>query len=234
MKISFVLVEPAVPENVGAAARAINTMGFTNLLLVNPCDYLSDKSLMLAHGSHSILHNAQVFGSLSEAIKAFDFTIATSAKSRWVKQDIVLSTELAQFIENKSDSISSIAIVFGCEESGLSNDDIALCDIVTSVPIANAYPSLNLSQAVMVFAYALMPLTIKPENTELSEGINNHGYKALCSKVISTLNNIGLTNESLVHGRVLERLSQISDEDVNLLHSVTSKLTEFINSKENE
>ena len=84
MNISFILVEPAVPENIGAAARAIKTMGFNDLRLVNPCDHLDMRAKMLAHASHEILENAKIFTNLSDAIADLDFTIATSAKQRWV------------------------------------------------------------------------------------------------------------------------------------------------------
>jgi tRNA/rRNA methyltransferase len=231
MNVSFILVEPAVPENIGAAARAINTMGFSDLRLINPCDYLCDKALMLGHGSHSILQNAKVFRSLKEALHDIDFAIATSAKQRWVKQEIIMSTDLKGFLENKGDTISSLAIVFGGEESGLSNDDIALCDRVSAIPIANPYPSLNLGQAVMVFAYSIAQIESKACTTK-GLGVDNHGYKPLKDRVVQILNSLSITQNSLVHGRILERLSNINDEDVNLLHSVTSKIIEELNARD--
>jgi tRNA/rRNA methyltransferase len=118
MNISFILVEPAVPENVGAAARAIKTMGFTDLRLVNPCNHLDMKAKMLAHASHDILENAKIYPILSEAIADLDFVIATSAKQRWVKLDIIPSNQIHKFLEEKENSISRIGIVFGREESG--------------------------------------------------------------------------------------------------------------------
>lgn len=227
MHISFILVEPAVPENVGAAARAIKTMGFTELRLVNPCDYKCDKALMLAHGSHDILGNAKEFDSLSSALDDIDFAVATSAKQRWVKQDIISSHNLKSFIQGKIGSVHSLAIVFGGEESGLSNSDMALCDVVTSIPLPQPYPSLNLAQAVMVFAYSLSDIDTNTKITTAS-GIENTGYKPLKKRIIKILDTIGITERSLVHGRVLERLAQISDEDVNLLHSVSAKVIETI------
>lgn len=229
MQIKFILVEPAVPENVGAAARAIKTMGFQELRLVNPCDYKCDKALMLAHGSHDILDNAMVFSSLSKALDDIDFSFATSAKQRWVKQDIVSSHELKSFIEKKKSSIQSVAIVFGGEESGLSNSDMALCDAVASIPLPQPYPSLNLAQAVMVFAYSLSSIAVSSLTTP-SVAKENAGYKPLKDRIIQILNTIGITEASLVHGRVLERLGRISDEDINLLHSVSAKV---IDSTEN-
>ncbi|MDX9846431.1 MAG: tRNA/rRNA methyltransferase [Tenuifilaceae bacterium] len=230
MHISFVLVDAAVPENIGAAARAIKTMGFTDLRLVNPCTYKCDKALMLAHGSHDILENARVFDSLEKAIEDLDFSIATSAKQRWVKQDIISSREIGEFIRQKVDSISSVAVVFGGEESGLSNSDMALCDVVASIPLPAPYPSLNLSQAVMVFAYSLSEIAQEWPSVKTS-GIENSGFKSLKNRIIQLMNTVGITNESLVHGRVLERLAQIADEDVNLLHSLSAKIIDQLNKK---
>lgn len=230
MDIIFILVEPAVPANVGAAARAIKTMGFTQLRLVNPCDYLSTEALMLAHGSHDILHNAKVYHSLPHALVGIDFSIATSAKERWVKQNAIDSAELISFIEHKGSSITSLAMVFGGEESGLSNEQIALCDRVTAITLANPYPSLNLSQAVMLFAHILSPLAISiaPQSAGQPQlkATENHGFAALKSRVSHLLSNIGITEQHLAHGRIMERLGEIGIEDVNLLHTIAAKIEE--------
>ena len=185
---------------------------------------------MLAHGSHDILENAQVFSSLTEALHGIDFSFATSAKQRWVKQNIIPSTDIKDFIEKKGDSIGSVAIVFGGEESGLSNEDIALCDRVASIPLATQFPSLNLAQAVMVFAYSFSKVSFEKAQDSIT-GIENHGFKPLKERIVTILNAIGITPSSLVHGRVLERLTEISEEDVNLLHSISAKILEHLNAK---
>lgn len=229
MDVVFILVEPAVPANVGAAARAIKTMGFTQLRLVNPCDYLSTEALMLAHGSHDILHNAQVYNSLSLALAGVDFSIATSAKERWVKQNVINSGELINFINHKGESISMLAMVFGGEESGLSNEHIALCDRVTAITLANPYPSLNLSQAVMLYAHILSPLAIGTPQTlkqPQQKAAENHGFAALKSRVSQLLNNLGITEQHMAHGRIMERLGEVGSEDVNLLHTIAAKVEE--------
>jgi tRNA/rRNA methyltransferase len=225
MEISFILVEPAVPENVGAAARAIKTMGFSDLRLINPCDHLSLKSLMLGHGSHDILNNAKVFPSLEEALADVDLSFATTAKQRWVKQNVIPIGELRNFLNDKNESVNRIAIVFGREESGLTNQEISLCSRATTIPLMSPFPSLNLAQAVMIFAYSLSD-SYQNQSTETTKGFQNNGFKPLRNRVIEILNKIGLTKSSLVHGRVLERLTEITDEDVNLLHSVTAKIIE--------
>ena len=79
MEIHFILYKPAVPGNVGAAARAIKTMGFKHLRLINPCNHLGDEALMLAHGSHDILHSAALFEDFESAKADLDLVICTTA-----------------------------------------------------------------------------------------------------------------------------------------------------------
>lgn len=227
MEVSFILVEPAVPENVGAAARAIKTMGFGDLRLVNPCDHLDIKARMLAHASNDILENATVYQSLKEAITDVDFVFATSAKQRWVRLDIIPCNELIDFIENKGDTINSIAIVFGREESGLTNEEIALCHRVSTILLKTQYPSLNLAQSVMIYAYTLSFLNIEsPEKQTKNQ--NPDSLKALISKVQSVLSQIELGPDKLINGRLIERITELDAEDIKLLHSLTSALTEKI------
>ena len=227
MKISFILVEPAVPENVGAAARAIKTMGFTALRLVNPCNHLDDKAKMLAHASHDILENAVVYSSLVEAVKDLDFIIGTTAKQRWVKLDIIPSNELISFIQNKGNSINNIGIVFGREESGLTNDEISICNRVSTIPLANPYPSINLAQTVMIYAYILssLQMTIPSEKGFA----NDQSFKTLKERVNDILSIAEITPEMMIYGRIHERIAELGEKDIKLLHSVTSKLIEHIN-----
>lgn len=224
MNISFILVEPAVPENVGAVARAIKTMGFTDLRLVNPCNYLDMKAKMLAHASHDILENAKVFKSLQDAVADLDFTIATSAKQRWVKLDIIPSNKLLEYFEEKGKTISQIGIVFGREESGLTNNEISLCNRVSTIPLAAPYPSINLAQTVMIYAYALSKLNQIIKNSE--EAINPDSLQSLQQKVCDVLKIAKITPDMLIYGRIQERITELNANDIRLLHSVTAKLLE--------
>ncbi len=101
MKIQFILIEPLYPENIGSAARAIKTMGFTDLVLVNPCDYLSKEAKWLAHGSIDILENATIYKTLEEALTDIDFVIATTSKKRKTNFNYYSPAEINTIIENK-------------------------------------------------------------------------------------------------------------------------------------
>jgi tRNA/rRNA methyltransferase len=225
MKVHFVLVEPKVPENIGASARAIKTMGFNSLSLINPLRWNESKTLWLAHGSGEILKNAVIYSSLNEAVKDSDFVIATTAKVRSVKHDYIPSENLADFIRAKAGSINNLSIVFGREESGLTNEEMKLCDISSRISMARSYPSLNLSQAVMVYAYELSVLNLD-DNKEEPEVPDENSIKALKVKIRKLLFKTGIDEDDNRFGRIMERVSSLEQNDVNLLHSICNLIVE--------
>jgi len=229
MRIRFVLVEPKVPENIGAGARAIKTMGFDSLVLVNPCEWKEGKARWVAHGSGDILDNAVVFSTLEQALEGSDFSMATSAKKRTVKNDYVPASRLKKFLESKMSSANVVSIVFGREESGLTNDEMKLCDITATIEMKTLFPSLNLSQAVMLFAYELSGMK---QAGKSSKTIKETGsFKALKSRMSTLLKEIGIDESDNRYGRILERLSFLSDDDIHLLHSVSALLSEKFDSE---
>ncbi|PTN09373.1 tRNA/rRNA methyltransferase [Mangrovibacterium marinum] len=225
MKISFILVEPAVPENVGAAARAMKTMGFSDMRLVNPCDHLSDPARWLAHASNDILEGASLFGTFEEAVNDLDFIVASSAKQRLVKEDYYSTRDLVPLLKAKGQAIEHIGIVFGREDSGLRNEELRRCDMVTTVPLQTSYPSLNLAQAVMLYAYELSLLHQSEPQTTPRE-VNANGFRALKSKTSKILLALNFKEESAIYPRILERLNLLGEGDIHLLHSICNKYFE--------
>ena len=232
MEIHFILVEPAVPENVGASARAIKTMGFSSLRLVNPCNHLSDKARWLAHGSHDILEKAQVFSTLEDAARGMDLLIGTTAnQKRSSKQEFHHGRELIRIISAKAGSLSNIGIVFGREESGLTNEELQLCDIASSIPLVAAYPSVNLSQAVMLYAYELSALQHFRQETAIEEQpFSDAPFGALRQKVDSLLQLTELDQNPVIANRIKERIALVNQTDLNLLHSACSALLKKLSS----
>lgn len=223
MQISFILVEPAVPENVGAAARALKTMGFSELILIKPCDHLSDPARWLAHASNDILENAMVFESLKDALTAFDFVVGTTAKKRSVKNDYFLLPDLPRLLKAKGNTLEKVAIIFGREESGLTNNELKLCDLVTTITLQTSYPSLNLAQAVMLCAYELSK-TDYHDSTIVE--INQESFAALKEKVAHILLKTGFTENTNIYPRFFERLNFLAEDDIHLLHSFCNKILE--------
>jgi tRNA/rRNA methyltransferase len=232
MNIKFVLVEPQTPGNIGAAARAIKTMGFTEMCLVSPCNYLDDEAKWLAHGSYDILQNAQVVDTFEESLAEIDFVIGTSAKTRSVKADYYPIDELPDIIKSKGNTISNIAIVFGREDTGLRNEELQLCDMVTSVPLFATYPSLNLSQAIMLYAYTLASFNKENEPSE-QKFADDHSFALLRKRVEKILLATGMKTESSVYLRIMERLVLLKEKDVHLVHSICNKISNFMSEKKN-
>jgi len=223
MSIIFILVNPAVPANVGAAARAINTMGFKELRLVNPCDHLDRDARMLAHGSNHILEQAEVFNDLRQALHDIDFVIGTTARRRTIRNRFILLNQLPGIILEKGKSIRKTAIVFGSEESGLSNEDADLCDILSTIPMATKYPSLNLSQAVMVYAYELSVMAGKKTQARVL-GKDEQSWQALRNKTELLLDSLEMPRGDLIRTKLMERFALLGEKDVYLLHSLVGKV----------
>ncbi len=226
MQVCFLLVEPSVPANIGAAARAIKTMSFNELRLVNPCSYLSGEAIILAHGSSEILQTAKVFESFSESIADIDFVIGTTAKHRRVKQDYYPVFQLADIISAKGQTISSLGIVFGREESGLSNDELRMCDLVSYVPMGTTYPSLNLSHAVMIYAYELfrMNLQTKTEQMMKSDRLTYNTAKNTATEILSR---IGVSDNQTLFNRIIEKINIMSEDDLHLLYSICKYFNKY-------
>jgi tRNA/rRNA methyltransferase len=226
MQIHFILVEPAVPENVGSAARAIKTMGFTSLRLVNTKAHLDEKAGWLAHASNEILENAAEYETLREATQDIDWIIGTSAKKRRVNEDYYPSNTINELIKAKANTIKNLAIVFGREESGLTNDELKLCDIVTSIPMKTTYPSLNLAQSVMIYAYTLSMLEY--EEKEPDQKSDQTELTILRNKTENILGDIGFKKDSNIYNRIMERLMILGETDIHLLLSIEHKINETL------
>lgn len=230
MEISFVLVEPAVPENIGAAARAIKTMGFQELRLVNPGPHLSNEARWLAHGSHDILQNAKVFRDLGEAIDQLDFTIATTAKRRSAKFDYYTPEDSKALITSKKQIIRNVGIVFGREESGLTNEELALCDIASSIPLPQPYPSLNLAQCVMLYAYVFSDIAENPTGNKESAA-QQQLFKEMKRNSLDILQKLRIDQQPNLHNRIMERLATANEDDVRLFLSFAKYFNQLFDKK---
>ena len=218
MEIFFILSRPAVAENIGAAARALKTMGFGHLRLVAPADHLSPGARKLAHGANDILEQAQLFATTAAAAEDLDFIIGTTARPRNIRQDYLPAGRLKTFLSERGNMIRRAGILFGSEASGLSNEEIALCDILSYIPLAVPYPSLNLAQAVMLYAYELSGIPPQTRNTAAGD---KAAWRVLKEKTVQLLPLLGIHPARPVYHRILERLALAGETDLHLLLSVT-------------
>ena len=150
-RVRVVLSRTSHPGNIGSAARAMKTMGFTDLRLVAPERYPAPEAQWMATNAGEVLENAKV-QPLAESIKDCVLTFAMSARGReWSPQVLDVRTAAARAQEAGGD----VAFVFGNEQAGLTNDELFACQHLVHIPASREFSSLNLAQAVQVVAYEL-------------------------------------------------------------------------------
>ena len=218
--IRFVLVEPAVPENVGAAARALKTMGFADLWIVNSAVHEEKQARIVAHGSGDILDNVRTFTSL-DAVKAeVDLMVGTSAKPRHQREVLLTPDALKTNLADKLAAGCNVALVFGREDSGLHSHEIAQCDVLTSIPLAVSYPSLNLGQAVMLYAWALNDIrSVKAAN----QG-DGRQLAALNTKVSDLMTQLDLNGHDKLSTWLQEHLPLLDTRSAGFLHLLIDRI----------
>lgn len=153
--LHFVLTRTSHPGNIGSAARAIRTMGFRRLSLVSPAEFPHMDAHMMAAGADDVLEAAVRFDSLQEAIGDCTLVLGATARLRGVALEELNPRVAARRALDAVAEGRAVALVFGNEQSGLSNDEIQLCHAAVHIPSDPSYSSLNLSQAVQVVAYEL-------------------------------------------------------------------------------
>jgi len=153
-RIRVVLLRPSHPGNIGSAARAMKTMGITQLRLVRPKRFPHPDARAMASGAADVLESARACASLEEALAGTTYSVALSARERELSHPSLDARAAARELLRAARK-DEVAVVFGNETAGLSNKDIMRCSALARIPANPEYPSLNLAQAVQVMAYEL-------------------------------------------------------------------------------
>jgi len=159
--IAVVLVEPKTPGNIGSVARAMKNMGLSRLILVNPAEFRVPEARWMAHASTDILDGAESVSTIEDALADATTIIGTTHRIGRRRGPFYTPKEAAQKVVSLA-QVGRVALVFGPEDRGLLNPELELCHMLGRIPCASSYPSLNLSQAVMVFAYEIYVASLAP------------------------------------------------------------------------
>jgi tRNA/rRNA methyltransferase len=226
MLVRFVLCRPSHPGNIGAAARAMKTMGFDDLRLVAPERYPAKEAQWMATHAVDVLEKAVVHGSLVDAIQDCTAAFAMSARGReWSPQVLDARTAASKAAQMQG----PVAFVFGNETAGLTNDEMFACQFLVHIPASKAFSSLNLAQAVQVVAYELrmsadvaIPFSRaeKQATVEDLEGLYAHLEEA-------ALRSGFMTPASRVRERwrrLFSRVPGLEREEVNILRGLLKAL----------
>jgi tRNA/rRNA methyltransferase len=229
--IHIVLVGTLAPGNIGSTARAMKNMGVTHLWLVNPQCAVTEEAYWMATNAQNILSNVHRVHTLREAIAPAGYVFGTTSRTRRMRT-FISPKEMAQ----KSLSLAAhnqVAIVFGPEDKGLSNDQLELCNEVISIPTAQGGSSINLSQAVMILCYELYSVQNNATGYEEVHRAQADEVEKMYDHMRSALLKIGFLNKqnpehTLGSFRRILNKAGLTSAEVNLIRGVFRQLLWYI------
>ncbi|MFC0168822.1 RNA methyltransferase [Pseudoduganella danionis] len=242
-RLRFILVETSRAGNIGAVARAMKTMGFTDLVLVTPRfeGALDDpEAIAFASGAGDILASARVVGSMAEALQGINFAAAVSARLREYSPPVLTPRALAGQLLAQPELHA--ALIFGNERFGLPNEIVEQCNVLINIPANPDYSSLNLSQAAQVLAYEcrMAALGGAPSVRQPGGDANDIGFQGEAASVAQiegmyqhleqALVEIGFLDASNPR-KLMPRLkrmfarAQLEQEEVNILRGIARHMT---------
>lgn len=230
-RIRFVLVGTQLPGNMGAAARAMKTMGLARLVLVAPEKPLDEDAFRRSAGAEDVLGDAPVVATLADAVADCTLVLGCTARARRVQLEELLPTVAAGRVAAKAAEGAEVAIVFGRERTGLTNEELQLCHAAVHIPSDPAFSSLNLAAAVQVLAYEVRMRLLGDAATPVVEPgqreqpASHEQMESFFGQLGETLDEIefhkGRAPESAM--RKLRRLflrSEPSEQEVRLLRGI--------------
>jgi len=154
MEVYFVLVRPKYSGNIGNVARVLKNFGFTNLVLIDPIAEIDYDAWLYAVHARDVLYSAKIYSTIPEFMdkEKIKYLIGTTARVGGEKNPL-RTVVPSNFIRKMEIPSTKIAILFGNEEAGLTNEELLFCDVVVAIPTSPEYPAMNLSHAVAIIAY---------------------------------------------------------------------------------
>ena len=234
--VKIVLVETSHTGNMGSAARAMKTMGLTNLCLVNPVIKPDSQSISLAAGASDIIKQAQIFSSLEEAVADCSLVIGTSARPRSLQWPNLTPKECGDKIIAEAACHAQVALVFGRERVGLTNDELQKCHFHVGIPANPDYSSLNLAMSVQVLSYEIRMSMLSTQNSSLKldhqdviEYPKDKDIERFYQHLEQTLLQTGFINPNHP-GQIMGRLrrlftrARIEQQELNILRGILTSV----------
>ena len=233
-----ILVNPQMGENIGGAARAMANFGLSKLRLVDPRDgWPNETALANAAKADHIIHNVEVFETLEDALHDVQFAFATTARHREMLKPVRDPVEANKSLHERARGGEKVAVLFGRERWGLTNEEVALCDEIVPFPVNPAYASLNISQAVLLMSYEWMQACIeegeRPEKafeTTESEKATKQELFLLFEHLETALENEGYFRPEAKKPTMVENLrnifqkAQLSRQEIHALRGAIAAL----------
>ncbi|MEE4302415.1 MAG: RNA methyltransferase [Pseudomonadales bacterium] len=236
-RVRFVMVQPTHPGNIGAAARAMKNMGFSRLVLVDPLRFPDDEARFRAASAVDLVDGAEVVGTLAEAIDDCQLVIGTSARNRRVPWPMIGPREIGERVLPEL-AHGPVAILFGREASGLTNEELARCQLHLFVPTDPGYPSLNISMAMQLVAWELRSAWLEhggrlPEPPWDRPWAESAAVEGMIEHLSDALDRTGFT-DGRDAGQVMLRLrrlffrTRLDQVEVNILRGLCTRIERLV------
>ncbi|MFN3479350.1 MAG: RNA methyltransferase [Thermodesulfovibrionales bacterium] len=232
--ISFILVEPKEPGNIGASARAIKNMGFRNLEIAGKVDFITDESRWMACNAIDVLEGAKIFEDFKAAITEKNLIVGTTRRIGKRRGLILPITEGINRIRSVAVN-NRVAILFGREDRGLFNNEVEECGFLITIPTDSSSPSLNLAQAVLLVAYELCR---DVESIEMPALVAHEDLEVLYERLKETLKALDyiprgdrdLERKIMRNIKHLIGRAGLTDWELRMLHGICSQVEKKIRS----
>lgn len=234
--IAVILVEPATPGNIGAAARAMKTMGSSDLVVVNgPKEFAHHpQAIMMGHGAGDVLEKSRAVKTWEEATAGLHWLVGTTHRKRRAQFPQILEARQAATKIARLSQTHRVGVVFGREETGLTDAELRRCHELAGVPQAAEHPSLNLAQAVMLFSHEIYLASLGEVPKPRYNLATVHEVESVLKHLSESLAKVGFRPhqgdpESFLRSlrRVLSR-APLEKRDVNVLHRICQQIDYYV------
>lgn len=230
--VRVVLSHTTHPGNIGAAARAMKTMGLSHLYLINPRHFPDPQASAMAAGADDVLQNAVVCSSIDEALEGVVLTVGMTARQRDISNEVMSPREAMPQVVQQA-TVQHVALLFGTEMSGLTNEEVSRSQMLVNIPANPEFSSLNLAAAVQVISYEL---SVAAESyqpvAQLAQPAAHQQVEGFMSHLEKTLHEIGFfTTQN--PARMMQRLrrlyarARLEADEINILRGILSVTTEY-------
>ncbi|EKI0758195.1 TPA: tRNA (cytosine(32)/uridine(32)-2'-O)-methyltransferase TrmJ [Vibrio cholerae] len=240
-RVKVVLVGTTHSGNIGSAARAMKVMGLSQMVLVDPQCQVDAQAIALAAGASEIALNAQIYPTLEAAVSDCGLVVGTSARSRTLEWPMLEPRECGEKLISEAKQ-HSVAMVFGRERTGLTNDELQLCHYHVCVPANPEYSSLNLAMAVQLLSYevrmAYLALQQSSQSSTLQEEYPRHQelerFYAHLEQVIMQTEFISAQQPGQVMNKLRRMFTRARPEaqEINILRGILTSVQKSISRKE--
>ncbi|ELD3369451.1 tRNA (cytosine(32)/uridine(32)-2'-O)-methyltransferase TrmJ [Vibrio cholerae] len=240
-RVKVVLVGTTHSGNIGSAARAMKVMGLSQMVLVDPQCQVDAQAIALAAGASEIALNAQIYPRLEAAVADCGLVVGTSARSRTLEWPMLEPRECGEKLISEANQ-HSVAMVFGRERTGLTNDELQLCHYHVCVPANPEYSSLNLAMAVQLLSYevrmAYLALQQSSQSSTLQEEYPRHQelerFYAHLEQVIMQTEFISAQQPGQVMNKLRRMFTRARPEaqEINILRGILTSVQKSISRKE--